>query len=133
MSTEANRREFALIEAAFAGDVAAAGALLDHLREYDEESLADELAPLLATVDGARQVAACLTLRRINRMMAGVVVPVIDALAVLRKAMTKAFLPLVSQMLQLNRSAPAAAEAQRVEAPLATAPEKKPSARKGAG
>jgi hypothetical protein len=33
MSTDANRREFALIEAANAGDTAAAHALLDHLRD----------------------------------------------------------------------------------------------------
>jgi hypothetical protein len=131
MSTEANRREHALIEAAFAGDLAAAHALLDHLREQDENVLADDLAPLLATVDGARQVAACLTLRRISRMMADVTVPVIDAVVVLQKAMSKAFLPLVSQMFQLNRGAPAAA-AQRVEAipPAADVPAKKPRARK---
>jgi hypothetical protein len=69
MGADANRREFALIEAANAGDVAAAGALLDHLREHDEDVLADELALLLATVDGGRQVGARLTPRRINRMI----------------------------------------------------------------
>ncbi len=39
MSTEAHRREFALIEAANAGDVPAAHALLDHLQEQDEVTL----------------------------------------------------------------------------------------------
>src|SRR5271163_4132197 len=107
MSIDANRREYALIEAANASDAAAAHPLLDHLREQGEDMLADELAPLLATADGARQVAARLTLRRINRMMADVTVPVLDAVAVLRNAMAKAFLSLVSQMTQLTRSEPA--------------------------
>ncbi len=44
MPTEANRREFALIDAAFAGDLAAAHALLDHLREQDEDALFSLLA-----------------------------------------------------------------------------------------
>jgi hypothetical protein len=38
MSTDANRREFALIEAASHGDAAAAHALLDHLRDQVTQS-----------------------------------------------------------------------------------------------
>jgi hypothetical protein len=53
MSTDANRREFALIEAVNDGDSAAAAALLDHLRDQGEEALADELALLLQAEHGA--------------------------------------------------------------------------------
>jgi DNA polymerase III delta subunit len=55
VTTDANRREFALIEAANVGDTAAAHALLDHLRDQDEEALANELAPLLQAEGGPRK------------------------------------------------------------------------------
>jgi hypothetical protein len=68
MSTDANRREYALIEAAEAGDLVAAHALLDHLREQDATALADELAPLLTTEDGARKLAVRLTVAQAQHL-----------------------------------------------------------------
>jgi hypothetical protein len=87
MTLDANRREYALIEAATAGDVAAAGALLDHLREHDEEALANELAPLLAIEGGAQQIVSRLAMQRISRLLKAVSIPIADALTAFRKAL----------------------------------------------
>jgi hypothetical protein len=117
MSTEANRLEFVLIEAAFAGDTAAAHALLDHLREQDEDGLADELAPLLATVDGPRVVAMRLALTRINALLATVASPIGHVLTMFQKAMG----PGVARLARIDwRTLVAAAEP--TEAPPTAGP-----------
>jgi hypothetical protein len=123
MSTDANQREFSLIEAASAGDVAAAGALLDHLREHDEEALADELAPLLAIDCGARAIAGRLAMHRINLAVKTVSVPIANAFASLSQTVADALAPAVAQMARIDWSALAAAAqaAQQAESPPAAA------------
>jgi hypothetical protein len=133
MSTDANRREHSLIEAANAGDVAAAGALLDHLREHDEEALADELAPLLATEGGAQQIASRLALHRINLLLKAVSVPIGNAFAMLGQTVADALAPAVAQLAQIDWSAlaAAAAAAQQTETPpAAVAPKRRGRPRK---
>jgi hypothetical protein len=114
MSKEVNRRESALIEAASAGDAAAAHALLDHLRDQDEEALANELTPLLQAEDGARKVAYRLSIHRINRAMKTFAIPITDAMVAIRKALTDTLAPAAVQLARIDwRALAAATQEQR--------------------